>query len=204
MLVDGANVVDELALRAPKANPTFTGTVVAPVLNVTTDLSCGTLTCESLYGGAVNQIKTNVLSNPSITGSATVANNLTVSGLLAVDTITKRLANEVTVNCDLAVGGTLLVDTIDSSFATQITVLDNVVIGSSGTNKNLTLNGNLSVAGTLSVINFLPTKPWVGFLCTTAVGVASLSYHVGFKTTGVSISDTAGGTYSITIPADPN
>ena len=34
MVVDGIDVVDEFALKAPKADPTFTGTVVALVLNV--------------------------------------------------------------------------------------------------------------------------------------------------------------------------
>ena len=52
--------------------------------------------------------------------------------------------------------------------------------------------------------NFLPPKPHVGFLCITTGGVASISYHVGFKTTGVSIAHAAKGTYAITIPAHPN
>ena len=68
----------------------------------------------------------------------------------------------------------------------------------------LKIAGDVSVGGTLSVTNFLPTKPWVGFLCTTTGGIASISYHVGFKTTGVSISHSAGGVYAITIPAHPN
>ncbi len=69
-----------LELRALQASPTFTGTVAAHALNVTTDFTCGTLTCQSLYGGAVAQIKTNVLSNPIITGSATVGDSFSISG----------------------------------------------------------------------------------------------------------------------------
>ena len=68
----------------------------------------------------------------------------------------------------------------------------------------LKITGDISIGGTLSVTNFLPSKPWVGFLCTTTSGVASIPYHVGFKTTGISISHSAGGVYSITIPAHPS
>ena len=93
--------------------------------------------------------------------------NLTASGSVAVDTITKRLANEVTVDCDLAVGATLLVDTINTSLADQITVQDNVVIGSTATNKNLTLNGNLSITGSISA------KPYVSLRVITSGGTAS-------------------------------
>ena len=93
--------------------------------------------------------------------------NLTASGSVAVGTITKRLANDVTVDCDLALGATLLVDTINTSLADQITVQDNVVIGSTATNKNLTLNGNLSITGSISA------KPYVSLRVVTAGGTAS-------------------------------
>ena len=63
--------INALALKAPLANPTFTGIVAANALNVTTDLTCGTLTCQTLYGGVIAQLKTNILSSPSITGTLT-------------------------------------------------------------------------------------------------------------------------------------
>ena len=68
----------------------------------------------------------------------------------------------------------------------------------------VTIGGDVSVGGTLSVTNFLPPKPYVGFLCITTGGVASISYHVGFKTTGISIAHSANGVYAITIPAHPS
>ncbi len=97
------------------------------------------------------------------TGQAYVATNLTVNdGLvvnetLAVDTITKRSADEATVESDLAIGGTLLVDTSHVSLATEISIKDYVVAGSTTANTNLTVTGNLSVFGN---VNF--SKPyWV-------------------------------------------
>ena len=69
---------------------------------------------------------------------------------------------------------------------------------------NLSVTGNLTVGGTVTLSNFLAHKPWVGFLVTTSGGVASISNHVGFKTTGISVSHTANGNYTITIPAHPN
>ena len=42
------------------------------------------------------------------------------------------------------------------------------------------------------------------FRSTTTGGVASISNHVGFKTTCISVSHTANGNYTITIPGRPN
>lgn len=41
---DVTDLVSDLALKAPKESPTFTGTVAAPVINATTSMSTGTLT----------------------------------------------------------------------------------------------------------------------------------------------------------------
>ncbi len=60
-------------------------------------------------------------------------------------------------------------------------------------------SGNVNLGRTLSVTNFFPARPHVGFLCTTTSGVASINYHVGFKTTGISTSRSANGVYTITI-----
>ncbi len=52
--------------------PAHVPTTMTEALAALTDVTCGTLTCKSLYGGAVNQIKINALSNPTITGNASI------------------------------------------------------------------------------------------------------------------------------------
>ena len=70
---------------------------------------------------------------------------------------------------------------------------------------NITSTGDVSVGGTLTVTNLLPTKPWVGFLVTTsAVGVVTISKHVGYNNTGINVSHTDNGLYAFTIPAHPS
>ncbi len=39
----------------------------------------------------------------------------------------------------------MLVDTLDTSLATEVSILDNVVVGSTTANKNLTVNGRATV-----------------------------------------------------------
>ncbi len=71
--------------------------------------------------------------------------------MLTVDTITNRLANEVTVESNVAVGGKLLMDTIDASVANQLSIQDNVVVGLTTANKNLTAHGNATIEGRCTV-----------------------------------------------------
>jgi hypothetical protein len=56
----------------------------------------------------------------------------------------------------------------------------------------------------LTVNNFFAAKPWVGFLVTTSGGVATISTHTGYNTTGISVSHAAGGLYAFTIPSHPS
>ena len=67
-----------------------------------------------------------------------------------------------------------------------------------------TFSSTLNVTGAATFASFLAPKPWVGFLVTTSGGTASISNHVGYKTTGISVSHTANGNYTITIPAHPD
>jgi hypothetical protein len=133
----------------------------------------------------------NVSGDSNFSTNLSVGGNLSASGALNV--------HSGTINDYLAVVGTCFVDTISAFQQTQLSIPDDVVIGSPATKKNLTVNG------TLSVSNFFPTKPWVGFLVTTdATGGVTISNHVGYKTTGISVSHTNGGSYNFTIPAHPN
>ncbi len=66
------------------------------------------------------------------------------------------------------------------------------------------LYSNVNVGGTLTVTNFSPSRPYVGFVRAATSSVATESYQVGFKTTGVSITHSANGTYQITTPPHPN
>ena len=75
---------------ATLASPSFTGTLAANVINVSTDLSCGTLTCESIYGGVIQQLKTNILSSPTFTGTVLGITKAMV-GLDNVDNTTDAL-----------------------------------------------------------------------------------------------------------------
>ena len=86
----------------------------------------------------------------TVNDNLVVTQHLTVDDNLTVDTITKRLANEVTVDCDFAVGGVLLVDEVRTSYAEQITIDDNV-----------TVTGALTVNGTniLNAINNISLTP---------------------------------------------
>ena len=69
----------------------------------------------------------------------------------------------------------------------------------------LFVQNDVSIGGSLSVTNFLPTKHWVGFLVTTSAGgVATISKHVGYNTTGISVAHTDNGLYTFTIPAHPS
>ncbi len=71
---------------------------------------------------------------PKAAANPVVMNDgLTVDDTLPVDTITNRLANQVTVENNFVVGGTLLVDTIGVSTAC---VKHNVVVGLTTANKN--------------------------------------------------------------------
>ena len=66
--------------------------------------------------------------------------------------------------------------------------------------------GDLSVTGALSVTGQFLAKPWVAFLVTTDTnGLATISNHVGQKTTGISlVGRTTTNPYNFTIPAHPN
>ena len=86
-------------MKAPLASPTFTGTATANKMNITTDLTCGTLTCESLYGGVIAQLKTNLFASPVLTGAATAV-GLSVSG-------------------DLLIGATNVLTSLNSKMATS-------------------------------------------------------------------------------------
>jgi hypothetical protein len=56
LLCGATNIITALGTKAPLASPTFTGTVAATAANITTDLSYGTFTCQSIYGGVINQL----------------------------------------------------------------------------------------------------------------------------------------------------
>ena len=80
-----------------------------------------------------------------------------------------------------------------------MSIAGDLTVGSTALNKNLT------VSGTLAVSYFFAPKPWVGFLVTTdGAGVATISKHVGYNTTGVSVAHSTNGLYTFTIPAHPS
>ena len=130
-------------------------------MTVTTDVTCGTLTCNSLYGGAVNQIKTNVLSNPTITGNASIGGNLTVTGNTtftgtvsgipvgsATQTALDLKANtaDVYTKTDMDTYLTLKANTLSPTFTGTVTAPTLTVAS------DATLDGNLTVIGTDKVI----------------------------------------------------
>ncbi len=89
-------------LKAPLASPTFTETVAANVINVATDLSCGTLTCQSIYGGVIARLKTNLFASPSGAGTLTCADDATIGGASSVAGSRLNVAQNITntkLNC---------------------------------------------------------------------------------------------------------
>ena len=71
-----------------------------------------------------------------------------------VDTITPRVATEITITGDCAVSGVLMTDTMTSSLSDHIQVNDNFSIRDNlWTGGNLDVIGNLTVSGT---VNFSP------------------------------------------------
>ncbi len=64
----------------------------------------------------------------------------------------------MTVDSNSAVGGTLLVDEIDTSLVTEISILDNVVVGWTTGNNNLTANGTATAGGTLRSVGDLTVE----------------------------------------------
>ncbi len=70
---------------------------------------------------------------------------------LAVDTITQRLANEVTVDLNLAVGGKWVVDKSGASLASEISIQDYAVVGLTTANEGLTVYGNTTIDGSCTV-----------------------------------------------------
>jgi hypothetical protein len=172
-------------------DPQFTTSLQAPTVFTNT---LWTIPVGMAYPAQISTgsgIGFNVSGDSNFSTNLSVGGNLSASGALNV--------HSGTINDYLAVVGTCFVDTISAFQQTQLSIPDDVVIGSSANNKNLTVNGNLSVS------NFFPTKPWVGFLVQTdGVGVATISKHVGYNTTGISVNHPNNGAYVFTIPAHPN
>ena len=81
----------------------------------------------------------------------------------------------------------------------------NVIVDGNTTTNDVSINGNLTVSGSVNLISFLAPKPWAGFLDSTdGVGVATILKHVGYNTTGISVSHPNNGTYTFNIPAHPS
>jgi hypothetical protein len=96
LTVANTNIVNSLADKAPKASPTFTGITTANRIVCTTDLSCGTLTCESISGGVIAQLKTNLFASPTITGTLTCVDAATIGGTLTVSGARLYVAQNIT------------------------------------------------------------------------------------------------------------
>ena len=136
-------------------------------MTVTTDVTCDTLTCNSLYGGAVNQIKTNVLSNPTITGNPSIGGNLTVTrnatftGTVsgtpvgsATQTALDLKANtaDVYTKTDTDTYLTFKANTLSPTCIGTVTAPTLTATG------DTTLNGNLTVIGTDKVMTAKKSK----------------------------------------------
>ena len=128
---------------------------------VTTDVTCGTLTCNSLYGNVVAQIKTNVLTNPAITGNASIGGNLTVTGNTTftgtVSGIPVGSATQTALDLKAKVVDVCAKTDMDMSLSFKANTLSptftgNVTTPSLTVNNDTTLNGNLYVIGTDKVI----------------------------------------------------
>ncbi len=71
MVVDGTGIVDELALKALKANPNFKGNVVRSVLNVTSVTVANNLNFADLLTASARVFKTNGKAGLPIKGQST-------------------------------------------------------------------------------------------------------------------------------------
>ncbi len=71
LVVDGADVVDELGLKAPNSNPTLTGTVAAPALNVTSATVANNLRINGLLTASAKVKKTNGAPGQTSKGQST-------------------------------------------------------------------------------------------------------------------------------------
>jgi len=165
--LNGTSLQTTLNNKADKLNPTFSGTTA-----LLGDVSIGTATSYS-YPNLIDR-------------------NLTLYGNLTVGKIFNITGNtQVTVDSQLAVNNDLLVDTIRANNPTTalVTFVDQCAIGTTASNKPLTVNGSLtakaalvqndlSVSGNLSVTGFYPHKPYVAFYFTG--GQISTSNVPGF------------------------
>ena len=129
-------------------------------MNVTTDLTCGTLTCQTLYGGVIAQLKTNILSSPSITGTLTAP-------LLSTGRITASSGNR---DGGLAWTGIIAMNTANQEHfytdnARSTNFRGNVVIdgicapASLFCTGNATIGGAINVSGTTASVSIQNTQP---------------------------------------------
>ena len=131
----------------------------------------------------------------------------TFSGNITVATTAILKANKIRVNGSSSSDGVIISNTDVTEIAKLHNTTDVRLNGNTTILGSITSSGDVSVGGTLTITNFLQTKPWVGFLVTTSAspaGVATISKHVGYNTTGISVSHGDNGLYTFTIPAHPS
>ncbi len=133
-----------LGLKAPLANPTFTGTVTIPAMTFNNS------NLQTTLDGKAPK------ASPTFTGTATIP--LITSGVISPPTGSSlHLGGDTVTDGDLAIasGGTLNVDTIGKTTptVTDLTITDptkilgNLTIGTAAANRTLTVYGNTTMNG---------------------------------------------------------
>ena len=201
-----ANTFATLALVGTKANATDVNNALGSKRDLSTSYSRTEV--DTLLGArrlfsdsySISQIDAALLAKRNVTDSYDKA---TVDGLLYDKQAKIALTSPLFWTLNMSVPYEIGCDSYTKSYVDGA-LAAKAPLASPSFSGTVTVTGNLDVTGTVTLTNFLAPKPWVGFLVTTTGGVASISSHVGFKTTGISVSHTANGNYTITIPAHPS
>ena len=201
-----------LASYATLASPTFTGTVVAPLLTTgRITAAAGTREGGSAWTGiiAMNTAGQEIFYTDN-TRNINFKNNVVVDGVLAPNSI--ECTNGAFLYSTLLVNGILTCGDIKSTGTPGVKILKSdggiaVKIFDAGVTQfysNVTADANVSVGGNLTVSGFYPIKPYVA--CFVGSGAISTSNAPGFLSpSSVTLTHATGGLYSFVFtPAHPN